>query len=191
MSSKRPDSWMPLYIGDYLRDTSRLTTEQHGAYLLLIMDYFVNGPLPDDDAALASITRTTAMVWKRMRPVLAGYFGIDGGKWVHSRIERERDKSASMTKQRIAAGHRSATKRWGRKDNENVTTDITDPVTGEVTSVTTDPSIPLQRNHTQPQPQKDSFQGRGFSQDRTSGSAADPAAHPGMRRVIDGGKRDG
>jgi uncharacterized protein YdaU (DUF1376 family) len=44
------DTWMPFYVGDYLSATGRLTTEQHGAYLLILLDYWKNGPPPNDDA---------------------------------------------------------------------------------------------------------------------------------------------
>ena len=59
----KPDVFMLLYIGDYLACTSRLTTELHGAYRLLIMDYWMNGPLPDDDMILASIVRMPIDAW--------------------------------------------------------------------------------------------------------------------------------
>jgi len=92
---------MPLYIGDYLADTSRLTTEQHGAYLLLIMDYWRNGRLPDDDAILANIARLSPESWAKHRGVLQGFFEGQDGEWVHERIEQEKDKSGDLKKAQI------------------------------------------------------------------------------------------
>lgn len=80
---------MPLYIGDYLQDTTRLTTEQHGAYLLLIMDYWINGPLPDCDASLSQVTRLQPAAWKKNKPALSRLFVITEGEWHHKRIEKE------------------------------------------------------------------------------------------------------
>lgn len=88
----KPDAWMPLYIGDYKKDTGRLTTELHGAYLLLIMEYWSTGPLPDDDAELSSITCLGARGWKTARPKLARFFQISDGMWRHKRIENEIEK---------------------------------------------------------------------------------------------------
>ena len=51
------DAWFPFNVGDYVRDTMHLTTEQHGAYLLLMLAYWPRGPLPDNDNALASIAK--------------------------------------------------------------------------------------------------------------------------------------
>lgn len=85
----KPDAWMPLFIGDYKKDTGRLNTEQHGAYLLLIMEYWSTGPLADDDDELSSITLMPPKVWKTNRPKIARFFQIVDGQWRHKRIDEE------------------------------------------------------------------------------------------------------
>lgn len=113
MTETRPNVWMALYVGDYLRDTSRLTTEQHGAYLLLIFDYWSTGqPLPDDDAQLALITRLSAAKWKQVSPVLARFFHVADGVWRHKRVDQELAKAQSITDARRAGGKKGAEKRW-------------------------------------------------------------------------------
>jgi len=108
--SAKPDTWMPLVIGDYLKDTSRLTTEQHGAYLLLIMAYWTDGPPPDEDDELASITRLGAREWKRQRAKLVRFFRVEDGVWRHKRVDQELDRWAEKKAQyiaRAAAGGRA------------------------------------------------------------------------------------
>src|SRR5699024_9631718 len=58
--TNKVDIWMPLYVRDYLGATSRLTTEQHGAYMLLIMDDWLNGPPPDDEGRADNRRRQAA-----------------------------------------------------------------------------------------------------------------------------------
>lgn len=100
----KPDTWMPLYIGDYLQDTTRLSTEQHGAYLLLIMDYWTNGPLPDDDTSLAQVTRLQLTAWKKHRPALSRLFLIADGEWRHKRVEEEYAKAVAFNEKQKANG---------------------------------------------------------------------------------------
>lgn len=86
----KPDAWMPLFIADYLADTGRLTTEGHGAYLLLIMEYWrQNGPLVDDDDDLAAIARMPVERWAIMRKSIARFFDVSDGVWRHKRIDDE------------------------------------------------------------------------------------------------------
>ena len=106
--------WLPLYVSDYLQDTSRLTTEQHGAYLLILMDYWLNGPPPDDNEVLSRIARVPRGSWAVMRPVLARFFAIDGSEWRHGRLDSEYQHAVSLIKQsrdRASSGGRAKASR--------------------------------------------------------------------------------
>lgn len=116
----KSNTWMPLYIGDYLADTSRLTTEGHGAYILLIMDYWRNGAPPDDDEVLASIARLPLPRWRKLRPSIECLFKPEGGIWHHKRADTERAKAGLITKERSAAGKAGAEARWGKRDSKRM-----------------------------------------------------------------------
>lgn len=82
----KKDVWMPLDIGAYLSDTMRLTTQQHGAYFLLLCDYWKNGPLPDDDVLLAGMTKVDLKEWKsRVGPVIRRFFYIGWDGLLHQK----------------------------------------------------------------------------------------------------------
>ena len=108
----RPDTWMPLYIGDYLADTRRLKAAEHGAYLLLIMEYWQAGGLPDDDRQLARIACMTDREWKIARPIIEKRFQPG---WRHKRIDAELAKAAVMSKKRASAGKAGAAARYGKR----------------------------------------------------------------------------
>ena len=93
--------WMPLYIGDYLRDTAHLRAAESGAYLHLIMAYWQAGGLPNDDRQLATIARMSDAEWKRAKPVLARFFGPGFGS--HKRIDAELAHALAVSSKRSAS----------------------------------------------------------------------------------------
>lgn len=119
----KADIWMPLFIGDYLADTTRLTTEQHGAYLLLIMDYWRNGAPPDDDSILANITKMQQRDWKKIKSAVLTFFVLTDGAWTHSRIERELEDAAAGKKKAEEKAKKAAEARWGKASPEHSNSD--------------------------------------------------------------------
>lgn len=96
------DIWFPFYIGDYLADTMHLNTQQHGAYLLLLLSYYKNrGPIADNDTILAVITRMTLSDWMESRSALEKFFKIEAGYWTHKRADAEIFKRQSLQDARI------------------------------------------------------------------------------------------
>lgn len=101
----RTDTWMPLFIGDYTADTMRLTTLEHGAYLLLLMDYWRQGPLPDDDHELAAIARVDRKVWDNgIGRSIRRYFQLhDDGLLHQKRADAERGRALEISEKRRTA----------------------------------------------------------------------------------------
>lgn len=103
---------MPLYVGDYLRDTGDLTTVEHGAYLLLIMQAWTRGgALPTDSERLRSLTRMTEADWGRSGEIIMGFFFREGDVYRHKRVDKELVNATASIEQRRAAGKASASRR--------------------------------------------------------------------------------
>jgi uncharacterized protein YdaU (DUF1376 family) len=113
------DTWMPFYVGDYLSATTRLTTEQHGAYVLLLLDYWKNGPPPNDDAVLANIARMSPASWRKAKVSILCFFEERDGSLIQKRVEKERQRTAEIIEERRKAGKRGAEKRWNPNAKRN------------------------------------------------------------------------
>lgn len=105
--------YMQLYVADYLADTMHLSTEEHGAYLLLIFNYWQTGkPIPK--SRLARITRLSNERWTVVERALNEFFNERDDEWVHERVERDLDAVHASQTQRSAAGKASAEARKNR-----------------------------------------------------------------------------
>lgn len=105
---------MPLYWGDYLRDTMHLSAAEHGAYFMLIGHYWTTGkPLPADDATLIRVSRMTPAEWKHSKPTIKALFIVQADGWHHKRVDAELERA-----NRIANAKQNAGKLGGKMSAE-------------------------------------------------------------------------
>jgi uncharacterized protein YdaU (DUF1376 family) len=110
---------IPLFTDAYLADTRHLSTEEHGAYLLLMMEAWRRPTcsLPDDDALLCRLAGLSSQRWEEVKPIVMGFWTLDGRRktWTQKRLSQERDfvarKSASQAEK--------ASKRWNKTKNDD------------------------------------------------------------------------
>lgn len=113
----RVDTWMPIYWGDYAKDTGHLSAVHHGAYLMLLKHYWTHGePLPDDDAQLWRIACTDSpSAWRKIRAVVLAFFEKRDGRLHHGRVDLELAKAEGNAERRAELARRAADARWGNK----------------------------------------------------------------------------
>lgn len=128
--------YMQLYVADYLADTAHLTTEEHGAYLLLLFSYWQTGkPLRED--RLSSVSRLSNERWASVEQSLKEFFHAQNGTWTHFRVEADLAKVGSKSKNNSEAGKASARARaLAKQELEN----------SKLTNVTTNAEQTYQRN---------------------------------------------
>lgn len=119
--SKRRLPYMPFWVDDYQRDTRHLTTEEHGAYLLLLMAAWAapTNSLPDDDDMLARVAGISAHRWATMKHIIMAFWTFDGRskRWVQKRLKKER--RLAVDRKHKASG--AAAARWNKTKKGDAT----------------------------------------------------------------------
>lgn len=107
---------MPFWTDAYLADTQHLTTEEHGAYLLLLIQAWRSPDcaLADNDDMMARQAGVSISKWKAMKPIIMAFWKLDKRqkRWMQKRLKIEREK-ATVKK---AKARDSAASRWKEKE---------------------------------------------------------------------------
>lgn len=115
-------NYFELYPGDYLRDTTRLTLVEHGAYLRLLMAYYAEEqPLPGDEAELYVIVSAVTPTDKAaVRKVAARFFPVgDDGLRRNGRADLEIAKARKRIETSRANGAKGGRKARGTRPERN------------------------------------------------------------------------
>ncbi len=108
-SANRKPSHIPLFPDSYHKDTTHLTTEEHGAYLLLMMAAWGSDDctLPNNPNRLAALVKLPLARWRKIADTVLEFWTLEDGRWHQKRLLKEwhyvQEKSA---KRKAAADSR-------------------------------------------------------------------------------------
>lgn len=114
--SRKPPA-IPLFGDAYLADTTHLTTEEHGAYLLLIMAAWRQDDcaLPVDDRKLARVAGLSPRKWGAIKSTIMEFWTVEGGRMFQARLRKER----AYVDQKSESNRKNAVARWDAQSIEN------------------------------------------------------------------------
>jgi len=172
------------YVGDYLRDTARLSMLDHGAYCLLL-DYYYSEeePLPADRQEIYTMVRAmTPEHRKSVDKILDRYFELADDGYHNNRADEELGVATAVietSRENGKKGGRPKTQKQTRNETQTETQNITQTKTGKVTRDEPANNHPPTTNHQPPasslQPPASSQSGGGVD---ASSSAREPQKAP-------------
>ena len=131
--------YMQFYVADYLADTTHLTAEEHGAYMLLLFSYWQTGkPLRID--RLATVARIPNDRWPSVAETLSEFFHITETHWIQFRVESDLESVNSKVVTASNAGKASAKAKALKKQQElnDSSTSVDDPLQRNGNHIDTD-----------------------------------------------------
>jgi len=145
--------YMQFYVADYLADTTHLTAEEHGAYMLLLFSYWQTGkPLRID--RLATVARIPNDRWPSVAETLSEFFHVTETHWVQFRVEADLEAVNSKVVTASNAGKASARAKALKKQQElnDRSTDVADTLqrNGNHTDTDTDTDTDKNNKNTSP-----------------------------------------
>jgi len=121
--SRSPLPFMRFYTDDYMADTAHLTTLEHGAYILILINYWRRQQAPKADR-LARISGLTKQEWSEVEPVLSELFSVEKDVWFHKRVEHELQRIKDETKRNSKAGKASGKARRNKAPTNTRSTPV-------------------------------------------------------------------
>ncbi len=159
------------YPNDFLSDRNVvvMSMQERGAYITLIC-YAWNEPLPADVPGLSKLCGIPLAAFRKIWPALSGCFREQGGRLVHPRLERERQKQSEYRQRQSDRGVASGASRR-RTKHEPETNAGSLPVQPETNAG----SIPVeQERQPDPQPKPNSSFSSSFSSSPSGGTPTLP-----------------
>jgi uncharacterized protein YdaU (DUF1376 family) len=112
---------IPIFGDAYLADTTHLTTEEHGAYFLLLLAAWRQDDcgLPNDDRKLARIVGLSTKKWSSVKVTIMEFWTVEGDRIYQQRLRRE----WIFVRQKSEGNRKSAEARWNKQSTENKQSD--------------------------------------------------------------------
>jgi uncharacterized protein YdaU (DUF1376 family) len=98
------------FIGD--GNVSGMSLQERGAYITLLCFCWNDGSLPTEVSRLATMCCAPLKVFAAVWPAVRACFRERDGRYVHPRLDKERQKQAEHRQRQSEKGSRGAARRW-------------------------------------------------------------------------------
>lgn len=116
--SEKTDIWLPIYAGDYLKDTSDLTLTEHGAYFKLMMAYWQRGCLEHClEKCMRIAGAYTHAEQQAVATIVERFFAPSEGLLRNKRLDLELALARAKKDKAVGKARDAAKARWDAHSN--------------------------------------------------------------------------